>query len=136
MKGAVIFVGLIFTVLLLEFAAIASAGVYALTRDGFIDVGVRQNGQGFTIPVPASLFRHATVHVATCHGRRVDLDELRAAVGDLEQAPDSTFFEAREHDQHVVIRKSGGAMHIEVTEPGQQIEVTVPVSVFRMISTS
>ena len=58
---------------------------------------------------------------------RPHLPEIRAALEGLREADDMTFVDARDHDQHVQVMKSGGSIVVDVHDKDESVYVSVPI---------
>lgn len=55
------------------------------------------------------------------------LPEIRAALEGLRESEDLTFVDVREHDQHVLVKKSGGSIVVDVQDKDETVYVSVPI---------
>lgn len=90
------------------------------------------HGPNFAIPIPM-----AVVEAAAATGD-VALDELEAELGAwgpalvellgvLSDCPDATFVEVEDGDDYVRVAKEGRYLRIEVSDPGVDVEVSIPM---------
>src|SRR5438105_1626281 len=114
----------------------ALIGGAALSSEGFIHVKVHENqsdGTHLNLIVPA-----AAVPMALSFVPRDNLQhaskELReympiidAAIPALRECPDGVLVEVQDATDHVLITKSGGSLLIDVTDPGEDVHVSVPL---------
>ena len=116
-------------------AGTAGALVY---NAGAIRVHVRQAGEGgenIDLIIPAAIVPLALAFVPDEHLREVSaqlreaLPILRAAGPALMDAPDFVLVEVRERDEHVLVEKRGGSLHVKVTSPEENVDVSFPISV-------
>jgi hypothetical protein len=121
----------------LGFNATLVAGiiVYRGARSGIAVVSVhekRPGGTSLSLPVPVGLI-HAALRFADFddHG---SLDPevkrlwpvARAALAEIEAAPDCVLVEVRSPDEHVVIRKQDGRIVVDVDSREEQVHVALP----------
>jgi hypothetical protein len=108
----------------------------ALSSEGFIHVKVQEkqaNGTHINLFVPAAVVPIA-LHFAP-RERLADasgdlkqcLPIIDAAIPALAEAPDGVLVEVRDHDDHVLITKTGGSLVIDVNDPGDTVHVSVPL---------
>jgi len=117
-------------------AAIPLSLVAVVAGTGVVVVDVNQagpDGHHFIVPVPLVLAETASAFVPQ-EGRRLDLHEAEpylpaaeAALAALADSPDGELVSVDDHDQHVRIAKKGRNIEVHVTEPGQNVAVTVPL---------
>jgi hypothetical protein len=114
----------------------ALVGGAALSSEGFIHVRVHENeadGTHLNLIIPA-----AAVPMALSFVPRQNLGhasaELReflpvvdAAIPALRECPDGVLVEVQDATDHVVVAKSGGSLVIDVTDPGDEVHVSVPL---------
>lgn len=108
---------------------------------GVMTVRVQDTAEGTNlyIPVPVALVDAAVATGATLIPRREldDLIEIHADLGDwqpalrdvlraLDEAPDVTLVEVDDGPTHVVVRKVGRTLRVDVREPGLAVRVSVP----------
>jgi hypothetical protein len=117
-------------------AAIPLSLVAVVAGTGVVVVDVNQagpDGHHIVVPVPLVLAESAAVFVPQ-KGRHLDLREAKkylpvaeAALAALGDSPDGELVSVDDHDQHVRIAKKGRNIEVHVTEPGQDVAVTVPL---------
>lgn len=108
----------------------------AVSSEGFISVRVHEkqaDGTHLSLIVPAALVP-ATLHfVPRSHLKEASanirpyLPIIDAAIPALEECPDGVFVEVSEPDEHVLIRKSGGSIVIDVNDHDDIVHVSVPL---------
>jgi hypothetical protein len=108
----------------------------ALSSEGFIHVQVHEKSAGganVNIFVPAAL---ATTALHFVPGRDFDrapsqlqsaLPVIDAAVPALRGAPDGVLVEVRDATDHVLVRKIGGSLVVDVNDPEDVVHVSVPL---------
>jgi hypothetical protein len=117
----------------------AAFATVAVMRDGNIEVDVRgEDGDNFSLTVPASLVRAALTFAPTVHGEQIDTAMaevrphwplVRAACAQLAQLPDGVLVEVKEGDGgHVVVAKQDGDLVVRVQDGGGRVRVRVPAS--------
>ncbi len=62
------------------------------------------------------------------------LPAIRAACKELERTPDTVLVEVINPDEHVTITKRGGAIHIDVVDPGETVHVAVPIETIHSVA--
>lgn len=117
-------------------AAIPLSLVAVVAGTGVVVVDVNQagpDGHHIVVPVPLLLAQSASAFVPE-KARHVDLREAKrylpvaeAAVAALADAADGELVTVDERDQHVRIAKKGRNIEVHVSEPGQNVDVTVPL---------
>ena len=115
---------------------LAVAGAYTF-REGVIRVDVdefREGGSHVHMWVPAAVVPMAMHFVPTHHLRhasheaRQAMPIARALFHELRNYPNTIFVEVDDGDQHVRIATQAGRLAIDVTEPGENVHLRVPVS--------
>jgi hypothetical protein len=114
----------------------ALVGGAALSSEGFIHVKVHENqadGTHLNLIVPAAAVPIALSFVPGDNLRDAS-KELReympiidAAIPALRECPDGVLVEVQDATDHVLITKSGGSVLIDVTDPGEDVHVSVPL---------
>ncbi len=110
---------------------------------GVIIVDVREGGTDgarVCVPVPLALAQIALPFVPD-HARRVDLAEAEpwlpiaaSMIDELKRLPDFTLAEVREADSHVLVRKEGGDLLIEVDDgPDERVRCRLPLRTARSV---
>jgi hypothetical protein len=130
MRGAAKLVLLIVAILAAEASVLGAVGAGLLLNAAFRH---HHTHMGSMRPFP--LIRGPHMRIGHFHCSSIDARQLDAALKDLADAPDSTIVETHEGMKHVVIRKVGSDIRVDVTEPDRDIHVTVPVSFIRIFST-
>ena len=115
---------------------IAVAGAYTF-HQGVIRVDVdefHQGGSHVHMWVPAAAVPMA-LHLVPKHHlshasaeAREAMPIARAMFRELRHYPDTVFVEVTNGDQHVRVATEGGSLAIDVTEPGENVHLRVPVS--------
>lgn len=105
---------------------------------GTVNVRVNESkpgGNHFFLAVPSAVIPIGMKFVPDQVFDRIDpevrsyLPGIRAAVEELKKCPDALLVEVRDGEDHVVIRKLGSDLVIDVnSSDGQQVHVSVPVS--------
>ena len=72
--------------------------------------------------VPAHHMRHAAEHA------REFMPVARAIVKELKKFPDANLIEVIDGEQHVQIQTHEGKLRIDVSEPGEEVHLMVPLS--------
>lgn len=115
---------------------VAMAGVYTF-REGVVRVDVdeqREGGSHVHIWAPAAIAPMALHFVPQRHLEHIDAQALqflptaRVLIKELEKYPETQFVEVQDGDQHVQISTHDGKIKIDVTEPGQDVHVQVPLA--------
>jgi hypothetical protein len=114
----------------------ALLGAAALSSEGFIHVKVHEKRVGGTrvnLIVPAALVP-ATLKFVPDHNLARASEQLRrylpvidAAVPALEGCPDGILVEVIHKDDHVRVKKDGGALVVDVNDPDNVVHVSVPL---------
>lgn len=128
-------------------AAVALIALFAATGAAFADdlwlhVAVDEGPEGARVRVnlPLSMAETAVgmIPAEELHHGRVQFDdseitvaELRQLWSELQKSPDATFVEVEDHDERVLVSKSGGYLLVRAAEggEGQQVDVKVPAAV-------
>jgi len=114
----------------------ALIGAAALSSEGFIHVKVRESRAGGTrvnLIVPAALVPAALKFVPDHHLAKASkqlrpyLPVIDAAVPALEVCPDGVLVEVIDATDHVRITKEGGSFLVEVNQPDNEVNVSVPL---------
>ena len=119
-------------------ATVAVAGAYTF-HQGVIRVDVDESRRGgshvhFWVPaavVPTALRfvpDHELRHAMNCREAREAMPIARAMFHELRNYPNTTFVEVTDQDQHVRIATEGGRLAIDVTDPGDNVHLRVPIS--------
>ncbi len=118
------------------FLVVTAMGTAYICQDGFVNIRVeeyRKGGENHHLILPAQLAPLAAHFVPLRHLRNAErglrdfLPALRAASTELAKIPDTLLVEARDHDEHVRISKSGDGLDIEVESPREHVHVWVPL---------
>jgi hypothetical protein len=114
----------------------ALVGGAALSSEGFIHVKVHENGSDPThinlivpaaaVPMALSFVPRENLREASSQLREY-MPIIDAAIPALRACPDGVLVEVRDASDHVVITKSGGSLVIDVTDPGDDVHVSVPL---------
>jgi hypothetical protein len=129
-----LFVAVTLGVVLLALAFVAFP-YWWLTRDGAIEVSVRESGphgDRVSLRVPASLVRLAVTFVPTIESPIDDPDvadalvAARAALEAMEDVPDAVFVAVDEPGTRVRIAKKEGRFVVEVDDDGDQVRIVIP----------
>jgi hypothetical protein len=114
----------------------ALVGGAALSSEGFIHVKVKEKAPGGThinllvpaaaVPMALSLVPRDNLRDASSQLREY-MPIIDAAVPALRECPDGVLVEVRDATDHVLITKSGGSLVIDVTDPGDEVHVSVPL---------
>ena len=111
-------------------------GAAALSSEGFIHVKVRENRVGGTRAqsiVPAALVPAALKFVPDHHLAKASkqlrpyLPVIDAAVPALETCPDGVLVEVIDEGDHVRVKKEGGSLVVDVSEPDNVVHLSVPL---------
>ena len=115
---------------------LAVAGAYTF-REGVIRVDVdefRQGGSHVHMWVPAAAIPMALrlvpkhhLHCASFQAREA-MPVVRAMFHELRNYPNTIFVEVTDGDQHVRIATESGKLAIDVTEPGENVHLRVPIT--------
>lgn len=115
---------------------LAVTGAYTF-RQGVIRVDVdefRAGGSHVHMWVPAAVVPMAMHFVPAHHLRQASREAreampvARAMFHELRNYPNTTFVEVNDGDQHVKIATRDGRLAIDVTEPGENVHLRVPIS--------
>jgi hypothetical protein len=115
---------------------LAVAGAYTF-REGVIRIDVdefRDGGSHVHMWVPAAVVPMAMHFVPRHHLRQASheareaMPVARAMFHELRNYPNTTFVEVTDGDQHVRIATESGRLAVDVTEPGENVHLRVPVS--------
>lgn len=108
----------------------------ALSSEGFIHVRVHEKqpgGDNVFVIVPAAIVPLAA-HFVAREDLRDASDNIRpylpiidAAIPALEECPDSVLVEVTDHDEHVIVSKSGGSLVVDVNDHDEVVHVSVPL---------
>ena len=114
----------------------ALVGGAALSSEGFIHVKVAEkapDGTHINLLVPAAAVSMVLSFVPSDNLREAS-SQLReympiidAAIPALRESPDGVLVEVRDANDHVLITKSGGSLVIDVTDPDDDVHVSVPL---------
>lgn len=122
--------------IVLGMAGTALAGVGLLCSEGMIQVKViEKHAQGHHVNViaPALLMPIAAHFVPpqdlgnATHDIQPYLPTIRAALDGLREADDVVFVEVKDQGEQVVVKKSGGAIVVDVDDPGETVHVSTPI---------
>jgi hypothetical protein len=114
----------------------ALLGAAALSSEGFIHVKVHEKKVGGTkvnlvVPaalVPATLKLVPDHHLARASQQlRLYLPVIDAAIPALEACPDGVLVEVIDEGDHVLVKKDGGALVVDVNDPDNVVHVSVPL---------
>ena len=114
----------------------ALLGAAALSSEGFIHVKVHEKKIGGTrvnLVVPAALVPATLEFVPNHHLARASeqlrpyLPVIDAAVPALDACPDGVLVEVIDEDDHVLVKKDGGALVVDVNDPDNVVHVSVPL---------
>jgi hypothetical protein len=118
----------------------ALVGGAALSSEGFIYVKVHEHQPGGTninVLVPAALVP-ATLRFVPNHDLAQASRDLRpylpaidAAIPALADCPDGVLVEVVDPGEHVLVRKSGGSIVVDVKDAGETVHVSVPLRAAR-----
>jgi len=108
-----------------------------LAVSGVVIVDVRESGPGgarIWVPVPLALGQFGLAF-APAEARCVDLEKAEewfpvaaSVVGELKEQPDFTLVDVRDGESHVVVRKDGANLVVEVDDgPDQQVRCRLPL---------
>lgn len=122
--------------LALGFAGAAVAGVGLLCSEGLVDVNVveRQPEQHHIHIVAPALLVPATLHFVPkqklAQGSR-EMQEcmpmIRVALHELRKAEDMTFVEVKQEGEHVLVKKVGGSIVVDVDDADNTVHVSTPI---------
>ena len=114
----------------------AMVGGAVLSSEGFIHVRVHEkqaDGMHLNLIIPAAAVPLALAAVPS-HDLADASSQLRqympiidAAIPALRECPDGVLVEVRDATDHVVVAKHGGSLVIDVTDPGDEVHVSVPL---------
>jgi hypothetical protein len=114
----------------------ALVGGAALSSEGFIYVKVHEHQAGGThinvlVPaalVPATLRFAPNRHLAEAsRDLRPYLPIIDAAIPALADCPDGVLVEVVDPGEHVLVRKSGASIVVDVKDAGETVHVSVPL---------
>ena len=128
--------------MLLAKAALGMSGVLALAgaytfREGLIRIDVDEHspsGDHVHLWLPAAVVPMAMHFVPKHHLReaaehaREFLPLTHVLIKELKRFPDATFVEVTDGNDHVLIRTQEGKLQIDVTEPGENAHLLIPLS--------
>lgn len=112
------------------------AGVGLICSEGFIEVNVVTKGQDqhhIVVIAPAMLVPIAAHFIPPDkldHGARElkqYMPTVRAALEGLDEADDVTLVEVNEPGQHVVVKKEGGSVVVNVVDKDETVYVSTPI---------
>lgn len=124
----------------------AAAATYAWHTGGTIRLAIHESGPdgaNVSVRIPGVLVNAA---VAVCPMPRLDLDAdvggalraavpaLRAVAEELAEMPDAVLVDIHEGPSTVRIAKSGAELVILIRQPGQSVDVAVPIAAVRTIA--
>ncbi len=127
-----------FTKLLAVALAVPAAGTAVLLSADYVIVDVREHGKSglhLSVPVPITLVQTA-LSFAPDQARGVELPReasermavARAFVEELRGQPDFELVRVDEADEHVVVRKVGDALEVDVDgRRGEEVHVRLPL---------
>jgi hypothetical protein len=114
----------------------ALLGAAALSSEGFIHVKVHEKKVGGTrvnLIVPAALVPATLEFVPNYQLARASeqlrpyLPVIDAAIPGIEACPDGVLVEVIDEDDHVLVKKDGGALVVDVNAPDNVVHVSVPL---------
>lgn len=114
----------------------ALVGAAALSSEGFIYVNVHEKQPGGThvnVLVPAALVPATLRFVPSHHLAEVSqqlrpyLPAIDAAIPALNDCPDGVLVEVADPGEHVLIRKIGGSIVVDVNDADDTVHVSVPL---------
>jgi len=114
----------------------ALVGGAALSSEGFIHVRVDEkeaDGHHINLIVPAAVVPAGLRFVPSqdiaeaAKNLRDNMAIIDAAMPALEQCPDGVLVEVTDPEEHVLIRKSGGSIVIDVNDSDDVVHVSVPL---------
>lgn len=119
-------------------ATVAVAGAYTF-HQGVIRVDVdefRQGGSHVHFWVPAAVVPtvlrfvpdHELRHGMDCREAREAMPIVRSLFHEMRNYPNTIFVDVTAQDQHVRIATESGRLAIDVTEPGDNVHLRVPIS--------
>ena len=115
---------------------VAVAGAYTF-HQGVIRIDIdefRSGGSHVHMWVPAAVVPMALHFVPQQHLRhggremREAMPIARALFRELKNYPNTTFVEVTDGDQHVRVATEGSRLAIDVTEPGENVHLRIPIS--------
>jgi hypothetical protein len=123
-------------------STVAVATVYTF-REGLITVKVdeyRDGGSHVHLWVPAAMVP-AVMHFVPKNklgDAPAQLNEwlptVRQLTKEVKKYPDAEFINVEDEKEHVVIRTEGGKVRIDVTGPGEDVHVSVPIDTIEDLS--
>jgi len=118
-------------------AAVVAAAVY---HAGTIDVEIDQSGgEHVSIAVPSSLVNAAVkllpdrVYADAASEVAPYWDACRAAVREIQRAPDGVLVQVDGPDLNVLVAKHDGRLRIDVVDARDRVQVSVPLATVRQI---
>jgi hypothetical protein len=117
-------------------AGVALIGGTVLTSEGFIHVKVHEKQPGGTniyVVAPAALVNATLEFVPNRHlaeaseNLRPYLPIINAAIQALGDSPDGILVEVLDADDHILVRKSGGSIVVDVNDAQDTVHVSVPL---------
>jgi hypothetical protein len=122
--------------IVLGFAGAAVAGVGVLCSEGMVEVNVveRQPQQHHVFVIAPALLVPIALHFVpkeklgeASRELRPWLPTVRAAMHELRRTDDVTLVEVKESDQHVVVKKEGGSIVVDVEDGNDTVHVSTPI---------
>lgn len=116
---------------------------WLVTRDGMIEISVRESGPGgdaVDLKVPASLIRVAAAFVPRVRSVPDDpeilgaMRALQAGLEALEASPDAVFVAVDEPGTRVRIAKKNGRILVEVDDDGERVRLSIPPVAVRVFA--
>jgi hypothetical protein len=114
----------------------ALVGGAALCSEGFIYVNVQEkdpSGTHLHVLVPAALVPTTLRFIPKHHfadsskDLRTALPIIDAAIPALDECPDGLLVEVADPGEHVLVRKIGGSIIVDVNDAGDVVHVSVPL---------
>lgn len=118
--------------------ALVAGGI--VSSEGFVHVRVMEkhkNGTHLWLVVPAMVVPIALRLVPGRHLQQAAeqvrpwLPAVDAGTAQLAKCPDTTLVEVVDPKEHVTVAKSGGAVVVDVDDPGETVHVSVPLRTVR-----
>ncbi len=120
----------------LALAGTAVAGMGILFSEGTVVVNVteRQPESHHVYVIAPAMLVPVAVHFAPkdqlAHASkqmRPYLSAIRAAIGQLRECDDLTLVEVKEPGNHVLIKKGGGSLIVDVDDEGETVHISTPL---------
>jgi|SRR5215469_11753780 len=121
----------------LSLVGTAVAGVGLICSEGFVDVNVQTRGAdphhihiaAPALVVPAALHFAAKRDLArSCHELKEWLPTVRVALDELRRVNDMAFVEVKQEGQHVLVKKQGGSIVVDVEDENDTVHISTPIS--------